>query len=257
MAEINWREWKVLDEVLQMEQGYVLDFSDRTIRDFFNAEFDLDIDDSRYRTDGHSKAKRLRCFFKKLPNHTVTRVLRGLWKYRMESQGYSAESQREIEQRYFAIVHRLEGSGPSLPHTDVIERFEQDETLDELVAAIQRDMGANKPHVALDRLHTYCMKKFAHLLRSRDGDDADMPDTLNGRLGRYLNPIRREGVRPITGKIMKSTVELMEQFNGIRNNESLAHDNALVDPAEARFIFDSVVSMLRFLKTHEPQSFGS
>jgi hypothetical protein len=43
---------------------------------------------------------------------------------------------------------------------DAIDKFAGDETLEELVAAIDRDIAANKPAAALDRLHTYCMKKI-------------------------------------------------------------------------------------------------
>ena len=56
---------------------------------------------------------------------------------------------------------------------------------------------------------------------------------------------------------MKSTVETFELYNGIRNNESLAHDNTLVESNEARFIFDTIVNMLRFVKTIEGNSFGA
>jgi hypothetical protein len=256
MPEIKWREMKVLDDVLQMEGGYVLDFSDRTMREFFHEEFDIDIDAGRYRRDGSSKGRRLRCFLKTEPGHVVGRVLRRLWTYRMQSQRYDAVEQKSLEQQYFAVVSRLEGTGEGLPLTDAIERFSKDETLDELVATIERDISANKPQVALDRLHTYCMKKFAHLLRER-GDQPNAKETLNARAGRYFNPMRRAGVRPITDKIMRSSVELLEMYNSVRNNESLAHDNELIEAAEARFIFDSVVSMLRFVKAHEPTEFGA
>ena len=145
MPEIKWREWKVLDDVLQMEGGYVLDFSDRTMRIFFDDEFGIDIDDHKYRTDGGSKGRRLRCFLTKEPGHVVGRVLRRLWDYRMESQQYDPEEQAPTAQKYFAIVSRLEGTGEGLPLTDAIERFAKEETLDELVAAIERDASANKP----------------------------------------------------------------------------------------------------------------
>jgi hypothetical protein len=51
-------------------------------------------------------------------------------------------------------------------------------------------------------------------------------------------------VRPISETIMKKTVETFELFNSVRDDESLAHDNTLIEPAEARFIFDAVVNLL-------------
>ena len=39
-------------------------------------------------------------------------------------------------------------------------------------------------------------------------------------------------------------------------NESFAHDNNIVDQAEARYIFDSITALLRFIKTIEVEKFG-
>lgn len=58
-------------------------------------------------------------------------------------------------------------------------------------------------------------------------------------------------------RIIKSSISVFEQFNDVRNNLSLAHDNKLLGQAEARFIFDSVVGILRFAKTLERDSFGT
>lgn len=256
MPDIKWREMKVLNEALRMESGYVLDFSDSTMRTFFDNEFHIDIDDETYREDGNSKAKRLRCLLKKAPGPVAARVLRELWKFGAMEDRLGGRDKPDMEQRYFEVVSRLEGAEGGLARTDAIERFTTDETLDELVAAIERDIMANKPEVALDRLHTYCMKKFAHLLQQR-GEEPRPKETLDARAGRYFNPLRRAGVRPITDKIMQHAVQMLSMFNHTRNNESLAHDNELVDPAEARYIFDSIVSMLRFLKSHEPSAYGT
>jgi hypothetical protein len=257
MATLRPRELSILDDALSMHGGYVLDFSDRTFAQFFDAELGVDIGASRYRKHGDSKARRFRCFVQTERGPLVARALRALWEHRdYKSLGDLHESaERKIQERYFAIVDRIEGE-TDLPRTDAIDRFAHNETLDELVAAIERDVLANKPGAALDRLHTYCMKKFAHLLTQR-GLDAFDKDTLNARAGRLFNPLRREGkVRPISDKIMRATIDIFELFNGIRNNESLAHDNELVETAEARFIFDGIVTLLRFLKAIEAEHFG-
>ena len=258
MSQIKSIDMLFLDKALEMERGYVLNFSDRTFATFFAEELNIDIDDPLYAQNGGSKGKRLRRLLQISQPGLPARALRKIWDYR---EAVRARYEREEALEYardklFQIIHRLEGDS-GLASTDAIERFEYDDTLDELVASIERDIQAHKPHVALDRLHTYCMKKFAHLLRQR-GEQPSTGETLNARAGRYFNPLRRSGqIRPISEKIMKSTVETFELYNGIRNNESLAHDNSLVESNEARFIFDTVVSMLRFLKTIEGNSFGA
>ena len=61
----------------------------------------------------------------------------------------------------------------------------------------------------------------------------------------------------VSQRIIKSSIGVFEKFNDVRNNLSLAHDNPLLDKAEARFIFDSVTSILWFIKTVEEDNFGT
>ena len=49
---------KLLDDIFDMNGGYVLDFSNRTFAEFFLEEFNINIDDPRYDAEGKSKAKR-------------------------------------------------------------------------------------------------------------------------------------------------------------------------------------------------------
>ena len=50
-------DMQIIDKIFQMEGGYVLDFSDRTMTQFFAEELNIDIDHPQYRDDGTSKAK--------------------------------------------------------------------------------------------------------------------------------------------------------------------------------------------------------
>ena len=56
-----------LDELFKMSDGYVLNFSDRTMAVFFAEKLNIDIDDLTYSRNGSSKAKRLRCFLTEVP----------------------------------------------------------------------------------------------------------------------------------------------------------------------------------------------
>lgn len=244
-----------IDRVFESDGGYVLDFTNATFGAFFAEEVGVNIDAEEFRADGDSKGRRLRRFLRTCDARTVVKALRALLAYREELHAfskpvYTLEQVRSLG-KVRKLVERLEQGAPS---TDGIERFSADETLDELVAGIERDIKADKPQVALDRLHTYCMKKFAHLLRV-NGLEPVAGETLNARAGRYFNPLRRRGMRPMTDKIMKTTVEVFELFNGVRNNESLAHDNVLIEHAEARYIFEAVTNLLRFVKNVEGRDY--
>lgn len=134
---------------------------------------------------------------------------------------------------------------------DAVDKFENDQTLEALIGEIQRGMRENRHAESLDRLHTYCMKKFAHLLKKRKKlCEKEIP--LHSRVGLYMKALENTVTLHETSKrIIKSSISVFEGFNHVRNNLSLAHDNKLLDHAEARFIFDSVIGILRFVKTLE------
>lgn len=82
MPNIKASEMRAIDRVLGMESGYVLDFSDRTIAEFFLDELNIDFNDPRFAVNGTSKAKRLRTFLQTVDKLTAARTLRELLKYR-------------------------------------------------------------------------------------------------------------------------------------------------------------------------------
>lgn len=57
--KLKTTDLKLLDELFEMQGGYVLDFSNQTFSDFFEDEFGIDIYNDRYSEGGTSKAKRL------------------------------------------------------------------------------------------------------------------------------------------------------------------------------------------------------
>ena len=255
MVTLKHSEMRVFDDAFDMHGGYVLNFSDRTMSEFFDDEFGINIYDERYCFNGTSKAKHLRAFITTEAVHTVTRVLRRLWEHRETIPHYQqAESADQVKARFYALIDKLEGGG-TIPATDVIERFTRDETLEELIEAINRDIGANKPVAALDRLHTYCQKKFGHLLEKR-GVAWERSEPLHSRVGKYVKALQQEReLREMTLQSIKSAIGVFEKYNHVRNNQSLAHDNELLDQAEARFIYDTVTAFLRFVKSVEANRF--
>ncbi len=81
MATLRLRERNVLEEFLEMGNGHVLNFSDRTFAAFFR-EFGIEIDGSPY-VAGHSgsKANRMRSFFAHASNESVGVIVTELIEY--------------------------------------------------------------------------------------------------------------------------------------------------------------------------------
>ena len=257
MVSIKKSEMRIVEDALEMGSGYVLDFSDRTFAEFFDEEFRIDIYCEKYRFNGTSKAKHMRAFIATEDEYTVVKVLRRLWEYRESIPRYTEAANHEsIRRRFFDVLEKIEGAA-SMPSTDVFDRFARDETLEELVSAIERDISANKPAAALDRLHTYCMKKFGHMLDNH-GVAWERQEPLHSRVGKYVKALETSHpLRDASRQIIKSAISIFEKFNYVRNNDSLAHDNELPNHAEARFIFDSVTAILRFVKNVEAGRFDS
>lgn len=108
----------LLDDLFEMGGGYVLDFSDRTMREFFAQELNIDIDDPAYARNGGSKGKRLRTFLTSVDPPTAVRTLRALWDYRQAKQARRGANDDvpNAEGRLLELIGRLEG-GPAAVQT--------------------------------------------------------------------------------------------------------------------------------------------
>lgn len=97
---------KLFDQVFtkMLGPGYILDFTDKTMKEFFAEELSIDIDNDVYKTDGVSKAKRLRCFIKLSDRDVVLNVLDKLWIYR---KAMDIQPTSDDEMSYAQLIDRL------------------------------------------------------------------------------------------------------------------------------------------------------
>lgn len=136
---------RVIERVLEMGSGYVLDFSDRTFAGFFG-DFGVDIGDPRFSGEGTSKAKRLRSFLRLATPPLTGRVLAELLKHRLLN---GKEPPTDADRTAFAaIVARLGGAiepAPTVPSEDellklvfqpkVFDRLPVDDAMSKLLVA--------------------------------------------------------------------------------------------------------------------------
>jgi len=263
LVQLKRLQVKNIEEAMAYPRGfgYVLDFSDITISEFFEDEFQIDIDEEKYSENGPSKRNRLTTFIKIERAYIVAKVLRALWDRReglvRRSGGTVNESEEaEAKRQFLGIIEDVEGRS-EIPSTAALDRHTPDRTLDELIRDIERDLQANKPEAAMDHLHTYCMKKFAHLLQTR-GIACNKDEALHARFGKYRKELANErSLNPFTDRALKASISLFESFNDIRNNNSFTHDNLILEPAEARYVFDTVSAMLLFIRAVEAGRYDS
>jgi hypothetical protein len=249
MAKLTSKSWRVLEDAFEMHKGSVLTFTNREFANFMG-DFDVDIYDNLYSRNGTSKANRLRAFLEMASEPLAARTIRKLWQYRLDINAkFGISNDVLLEKSVEDIIDAFEGiSGSSI---DGIDNFAEDPGLEEIVGSIRRDIEAGKHVMALDRLHTYCMKRFAFLL-DRRGIDCTSTEPLHSRVGKYAKAIAAEaGHHEMTAQIVRNGFGIFEKFNDVRNNKSPAHDNDLIGASEAKFIFEFVCAYLRFVKRLE------
>ena len=76
---------------------------------------------------------------------------------------------------------------------------------------------------------------------------------LHSVFGEYVKALRDGGYleSAMTERILKSSISVLEAFNDVRNNKSLAHDNPILNYEESLLIFNHVAASVRFIKALE------
>ena len=103
MVSLKHSQIRVIDEVFGMKSGYVLDFSNRTIAEFFEDELNVEIYDDKYATQGNSKACRLRSFIEQSSPPLVIQVLSKLFEHKKERNVYENPFEFEAENSQYKV----------------------------------------------------------------------------------------------------------------------------------------------------------
>jgi len=250
MADLSPIEKRHLERMLEMGGGYVLDFSNRTFSEFILDVTGREIDDARYSYASGSKANRLRAFWAIEPNHVVGTLLRSLLQYRQAS-GSSPTLAADLEEACCRVIDRLLQSSP-VEDLAAIEPTLDSRGFDLIVKAVRSSIDQNQPEVGLDRLHTFVVK-YIRALCERHGISVDRGKALHALTGEYVKHLKRSGYieSDMTERIMKSSIGVLEAFNWVRNNQTMAHDNPILNYDESLLIFNHVASCVRFMSALE------
>lgn len=247
MADISFNEKKNLERLFQMGGGYVLDFSNRTFEEFVLDSVSISIYDEKYAYDSGSKANRLRAFWSAEPNHIVGKLIADLVDYTLMGH----EVPRQLQDQCRQIGKRLSG-GAAVDGLEAITPEGNDRGFDVLAKAVLDSINRNEPEAGLDRLHTYTVKLIRHMSAKR-GIAVDRGKALHSIFGEYVKVLRSAGLveSEMTERILKNSISLLEAFNRVRNEQSLAHDNPTLRFHESILIYTSVCSSIRFLRAIE------
>jgi hypothetical protein len=199
---ISPTEMQVVERVLNMKGGYVLDFSDRTFDDFIAHEVGLDATAPRFSEDGGSKARRLRRILPSLSAGQQAKLLRAFMEYRDSPlrEGQLDLLDEEWRRAYDAVIQKLEKKVSDADVTYAASSWTGKRTLGEQVAVVR---GLAPVALAeLDALATAIENK-----RFNDPITADAVATLrelHRQIGELLDAVDR-------GQLTRQAVEAIER----------------------------------------------
>ena len=153
MSNLTFTEKRRFEQLLGMETGYVLDFTNRTFAEFIRDSTGRDIYDARYHYESGSKANRLRAFWQKEENGIVGKLMGDMLDY---AGGNGA--QQEICR---LIVARLlkDAPGPAQPDLQQQEQSSRQRQRSQALAQLKEeffqlaaDTDRNRAGLALEKL---------------------------------------------------------------------------------------------------------
>lgn len=248
MADVTVFDRRTLERLFDMGGGYVLNFSDRTFGEFF-MDYQVDIDADKYRESGTSKANRLRSFWVIETNHIVGRLIEALINYGIHFDCLATvPNLDDLIEEGRKIATRLQ-SGQPVAEIGALIATVDDKDFEAVAQHIKEAIEKNQPEAALDRLHTFVIK-FNRALCEEHGIVLNKDKPLHSAFGEYVKALRDEGLLEsvMTERILKSSISVLEAFNDVRNNQSLAHDNPILNYEESLLIFNHVAASIRFIK---------
>lgn len=249
MSDLTSREKRRLEKLFGMGSGYVLNFSNRTFADFVDESIGRDIFDDRYTRGSGSKAYHLRGFWEVEGNQLVGKLLGALIEYSQEFDAYKNDAQLLDECR--RICTRLLQNSP-VPEMDALSATVDERDFEAVAKQVREVIEKNQPEAGLDRLHTFVIK-FVRTLCDEHGITVTREKALHSIFGEYVKRLRENGhlESEMAARILKSSISVLEAFNDVRNNQSLAHDNPILNYEESLLIFNHVANSVRFIRSLE------
>lgn len=116
---------------------------------------------------------------------------------------------------------------------------------------INEALKREQPELALDRLHTYCIKVLHKICSDNnieiksDKNDKFPIHSLVGKIKKYYED--KKSFSYFTLMVLRNCISLFDGYNNIRNNYSYAHDNEVLDKIEANFVVNIMIDVINFI----------
>lgn len=258
MAELNYQQNETIEDFLGMKSGYVMDFSNRTFQEFIFKAVKKDIYDPVYEYASCSKANLLRRFIEIEHASTVGKLIGefcGYW-YSKSQRGaiYRFDGDEFLYNETLKVVEVLK-TEKIVENVDAIRpnNFD-DKDFETLAKNIRESIERDEPELSIDRLHTFAVK-YIRTLCNKHGIEFKKEESLNSIFGKYVKYLSNQKLleSEMSEKILKYSVNILDAFNDVRNNRSLAHDNPILNYDESLLILNNISTSIRFIEKIELQ----
>jgi hypothetical protein len=136
--------------------------------------------------------------------------------------------------------------------------IKSEETLQKLMEDINESLNRGEPTLVLDRLHTFTTKFLRNLCikyridtSNEKGEQYPLHSLLGMLIKKYEKSMGFQSEFSITA--LKSGISLFEKYNNIRNNQSFAHDNNILNDIEASYAVRTMANFITFLDAFDNQ----
>ncbi|MBA3995377.1 MAG: abortive infection family protein [Cyanobacteria bacterium DS2.3.42] len=248
MADLKANDKSKLERLFAMQTGYVSDFSDRSFREFIDDAVGINIDDSKYYEGSNSKARRLRMFWKLESNAVIGKLLLEMIEHVRSEDSYRWE--QALGEECIQIAKRLL-AGSTVSELGAIKPNRQGEGFEMLAREVRQAIQEEHFRQGLDRLHAF-LTAYIRTLCQNHGINTE-EKSLNAIFGEYVKTLVAKGKlqSDMSQQVMRMSITALDKLNHVRNDQSLAHPNEVLNHEEALLIFNYVTATVRFLESLE------
>lgn len=254
MASLTYREKSILEELFGMSSGYVMDFSNSSFSRFIGDVINIDVYDGHGYEEYASKANKLRQIWNKEPDNVVGTLIEALLSYfedmQLRQDKLTDYERKKIDEMRL-VATRLKGNSPRIELPS-----KQEDSLQTLLEDINNALARNKPELVLDRLHTFSTKLLRQICTDNeiivtDDKGANLP--LHSLAGMLRKKYEQDELfqSSFTLIALQNSISLFDKYNSVRNNQSYAHDNEVLDTMEAEFAVRIMADLLTFIDKAE------
>lgn len=250
--KLTAEEIEIMETLFDMRTGYVLDYSNSTFASavFYATGVNI-FDDKKY--PGVSKANRLRHFLQIESPYKIGKLLDALLTHyqTLKAKENKHRNDEELVEKLRAAAQRLQDETYSVQLP-----YEGEEDFAVLSEDTDRALQNEQPELVLDRLHTYAVKYLrrvceAHDIETQDEKGNYFPlQSLADKLKKYY-----EGIDVLQSgfalQAIKMSISLFESYNAVRNDQSYAHDNRVLQGNEAEYVVRIVSATLNLIEQTE------